>query len=93
VLESKSTVVGPASPHILETEIDGDTSLYNPKTEQVTILNGSASDIWRLADGGHTVEEIIDLLASSYQVKADSIAADVETTIADLSEAGLIDSP
>lgn len=86
-------MVGPVSPHVLEAEIDGDKSLYNPRTEKVTILNGTASDIWRLADGEHTVGEIIDLLAASYQVEAFEIAGDVESAIAQLSQAGLIDSP
>lgn len=85
-------VVGPASSHVLETEIGEDISLYDPQTEQVTVLNGTASDIWRLADGSYTVEEITELLASSYQVSPDSIGADVEKTVDELSEAGLIES-
>ena len=86
-------VVGPASPHVLETEIDGDISLYDPKTEQVTVLNGTASDIWRLADGTQTLEEITALLASSYQVSSDSIAEEVAKTVDDLAGAGLIENP
>lgn len=88
----RKRVVGPAISHILETEIGEEISLYDPRTEQVTVLNGTASDVWRLADGTHTIEEITDLLASSYQVSPDSIAADVEKTVGELSEAGLIES-
>lgn len=86
-------VVGPASSHVLETEIDGDISLYDPKNEEVTILNGTASDIWRLADGTQTMEEITTLLASSYQVDPQDIAEEVAKTITNLSNAGLIESP
>ena len=85
-------MVGPASSHVLETEIDEDISLYVPQTEQVIVLNGTASDIWRLADGSHTIGEVIELLASSYGVSAESITADVEKTVDELSEAGLIES-
>jgi len=84
--------VGPAISHILETEIGEDISLYDPQTEQVTVLNGTASDVWRLADGSYTLQEITQLLASSYQVSPDSIAADVEKAVDELSEAGLIES-
>lgn len=85
-------MVGPAVSHIMETEVEEDISLYNPRTEQVVVLNGTASDIWRLADGSHTIGEIVDLLASSYGVSPDSIAPDVEKTVEDLAEAGLIES-
>ena len=85
-------MVGPAISHILETEIGEDISLYDPQTEQVTVLNGTASDIWRLADGSYTLQEITELLASSYGVSPDTIAADVEKTVAELSEAGLLES-
>lgn len=84
--------VGPVSDRILETEVDGDISIYNPSTEQVTVLNGTASDIWRLVDGNHSFDEIVALLASSYQVSRDAIADDVAETLRQLSEAGLFDS-
>lgn len=86
--------VGPASDLILEAEVemDGEISLYNPSTEQVTILNGTASDIWRLADGEHTVDEIIDLLAAAYHVAQDEIARDVQDTVARFFEEGLLGS-
>lgn len=93
LVKPEKRVVGPAVSHIIETEVDEDISLYNPRTEQVVVLNGTASDIWRLADGSRTVEEISSLLASSYGVSPDSIAADVEKTVEELSKAGLIESP
>lgn len=87
------SVVGPAPSHVLETEIEGEVSLYNPRNEQVTILNGTASDIWRLIDGEHSIAEITSLLASSYGIDPAAIADDVSQTIDRLSEAGLIESP
>ena len=82
--------VGPSSPHILETEINGDISLYNPESEQVTVLNGTASDVWLLCDGRHTLSEIAHLLALSYQVDESEITEDVERTIDHLRESGLL---
>lgn len=84
--------MGPAGTHILETEIGDEVSLYDPKTEQVTVLNGTASDIWRLADGEHDVDEIVRLLAASYQVSPESIAREVSATVDRFIEAGLLES-
>jgi hypothetical protein len=82
--------VGPPAPHLLETEVDGDVSLYDPTTESVTILNGTASDVWALCDGEHTVEEVTTLLAASYGTTESAIAEDVEKTIRRLRDSGLL---
>ncbi|HJQ76388.1 MAG TPA: PqqD family protein [Acidimicrobiia bacterium] len=82
--------VGPPAQQVLETELDGEISLYNPATEQVTILNGTASDVWLLCDGEHTVEEITELLASSYEVDEKEIRDDVISTIERLYDSGLL---
>lgn len=82
--------VGPPAQQVLETELDGEISLYNPATEQVTILNGTASDVWLLCDGEHTVEEITELLASSYEMTEEDIKGDVTSTIDRLYESGLL---
>ena len=48
--------IGPPLAHILETEIDEEVSLYDTQTEQVVVLNKTASDVWRLSDGESDVE-------------------------------------
>jgi hypothetical protein len=87
----EEAVVGPPRRHILETEVDGDVTLYDPESERVTVLNGSASDVWRLADGGHTLAEVIELLAKAYQTEANSISDEVEQTVRRFADAGLIE--
>ena len=82
--------VGPPVPQILETDVDGEISLYDPTNENVTILNGTASDVWLLCDGQHSAEEIVDLLASSYGVDADQIRDEVTRTIEEFVETGLL---
>ena len=81
--------IGPAATHILETEIDGDISLYDPHTEQVTVLNGTASDVWRVCDGEHGPVEIVEMLARAYGVDSAAIHDDVIAAIASFEEAGL----
>lgn len=88
----ENRVVGPPAPHVLETEIDNDISVYDPLNEQVTTLNATASDIWRLADGSHTLEQIVDLLAKAYGVSKAGIGNEVEETVDKLISAGLLPS-
>ena len=89
---SQQEKVGPPSSHVLETEIDGDISLYHPQTEQVTVLNPTASDVWRLADGESNIEEIAGLLAAAYGVDREEIAGEVAATVRSFEELGLIES-
>ncbi|MEX2422683.1 MAG: PqqD family protein [Acidimicrobiia bacterium] len=82
--------IGPPPEHIIETEVQGDVSLYDAKREQVVVLNATASDVWRLCDGEQTLDEIVSLLASAYQADASTIRPDVEKTVAELVEAGFL---
>lgn len=82
--------MGPPVSRILETEIDGEVSLYNPANESVTILNGTASDVWVLCDGKHTVEQIKRLLAASYETTPEAVSEDVDRTIDEFHSAGLL---
>lgn len=84
--------VGPARSHLLETEVDGEISLYDPQTEQVTVLNSTASDVWTLADGESTLEEIVATLAKAYGLAEDRIASDVRDTVEQFTEQGLFET-
>lgn len=81
-----------SSSNILEAEVDGDLSLYHPESHQVTVLNSSATAIWRLIDGELSLSEIVDRLASTYDVDPDTIAEDVEQTVSNLVKAGLVET-
>lgn len=82
--------VGPPPAHIIETEVKGDISLFDAKTNQVVVLNSTASDVWRLSDGEHTLEEIVTLLASAYKTDPERIRNDVKTTIGQLVDEGFL---
>ncbi len=85
-----ANLVGPPTDHIVETDIEGDISLYDPSTEQVMVLNATASDVWLLSDGEHTLPEMVELLAGAYGVKPDDIEEEVESTVASFIESGFI---
>lgn len=83
-------LVGPPPAHIIESEIDGDISLYDPSRAEVLVLNSTASDIWRLSDGRFTMERLISVLANAYQMDSSSIRPEVEATIRDLVDRGFL---
>ena len=92
MVEPDERRVGPAVPHVLQTEIGDEISVYDPKTEQVTVLNGTASDIFRLLDGTLTLTEITQLIAGAYGVETGAVTDDVAKAVSSLIDAGIIDS-
>ena len=83
-------LVGPPNDRIIESDIAGDLSLYDPSTDQVMVLNTTATDVWLLSDGEHTLPEMVELLAGAYGVKPDDIKDEVEETISSFVENGFI---
>lgn len=83
--------VGPPPPHVIETEVAGDVSLYDARREYVLVLNRTASDIWLLCDGDFTPAEITDRLASSYQTSPAEIRNDVDETLEEFVTEGFLD--
>ena len=88
---SPSGPVGPPAAHLVETEVEGRINLYDPASEEVHVLNETASDVWRLSDGSQTVDQIVALLAKAYGVEPDTIAADVAATLSDFYARGLLE--
>lgn len=82
--------IGPPPESVRALEVDGDISLYDRSSQRALMLNGTASAIWRLADGERTLDEVIAELASSYHADAGAIRTDVERTVRDLVDAGFL---
>ncbi len=83
-----------AAPNVIIEELDADVCLYRPDTDEVLVLNQTAGDIWRLADGEHSVPGIAATLATAYSQPAGEVEDAVRTTVNDLVDRGfLIDSP
>lgn len=77
--------------NVIETEVDGDVGLYDPSTEEVVVLNQTASDIWRLCDGGSTLDEIVRLLARAYGAEPSTIREDVAIVVDQLRRQGFLE--
>jgi hypothetical protein len=90
VSPERAPTVGPPRPTVQALELDGDISLYDSATSRALMLNGTASDVWRLLDGEHTLDEIVELLATAYQVSSMSIRSDVVRAVDELAAAGVL---
>lgn len=88
-----SRPIGPRAPSVLETEIDGDISLYDPTSETVAVLNATAGDVWRLCGEGTTLEQAVAALARAYDVDGATITEEVTRVIEDLTRQGFLLGP
>jgi hypothetical protein len=70
--------------------LDNELLLYHPTETNIFYFNQTASLIWQLCDGQHSVAEIIELLKEAYPDAADTIPSDVTTTIQQFEEHGCI---
>lgn len=82
--------VGPPIAAAVSTEIEGRLSILNPHTDRVLMLNETASDIWRLADGEHDLDGLVGLLADAYGVDGAAIRPEVEKVVATLRVEGFL---
>lgn len=72
------------APHVVVEDLDDDLCLYRSDINEVLVLNQSAGDVWRLADGQRTLTAIADQLARVYGEDETALQADVRTVVADL---------
>ncbi len=85
--------IGPPPPQIIETEVKGDLSLYDPAQEKVLVLNGTATDVWLLCDGEHTPTQIVTLIAGVHGQNPAVIRPEIESTIAYFLDEGFLPPP
>lgn len=82
--------IGPPQPGVRAVELGEDISLYNPRTHGAALLNSTASDVWRLLDGEHTLDQIVGLLSAAYDADPAVIRDGVWQTIEELASAGFL---
>jgi Coenzyme PQQ synthesis protein D (PqqD) len=78
-----------AAPEAVAREVDGNFTIYDKARDSVTVLNESASEIWRLCDG-RVGSAIVDELARRYAADPEQIRKDVESTLDELAASGLL---
>ena len=77
-------------PHFLLERLDGDILLYHPGLTKTIRLNETASAIWELCDGRHSVREIVELLGEAFPEAHPDVLADVEATVRRFADEGAV---
>jgi hypothetical protein len=89
-----SEVVGKPADGVREQTLgDDELSLFDPGTGRAVALNRTARDVWALADGVSTVDEVVATLATAYAVPAAEIDADVRAVLRQMTAAGILVLP
>lgn len=70
--------------------VGDEVSLFDATTGQALRLNRTAADVYALADGEHTMDELVAVLARAYGVPPQSIAQDVANGVQELLTAGAL---
>lgn len=83
-------LIGPAAPDVMVQAVDDDLIIFDPQSEEYYTLNRTAREVWELADGTRTADNITRVLAERYAAEAAAIAPDVDAIIANLTAAKLI---
>ena len=71
-------------------EMDGNTLLYRPTSQNAVHLDSVASLIWKMCDGTRTAEELAGELAEIYPESANTVKSDVLETVEMLLQSGAI---
>ena len=69
---------------------DGSTLLFHPANLMTYPVSASASLVWRVCDGLHSVDEIVDQVESQYEVDRETAEKDVSKLLADFANFGLL---
>lgn len=84
------SVVARRSSRVAWREIDGEIVIISPEDSSVHELNETAGAFWRAADGKRDIAEIARSLAAAYEAPVDSVLADIEELVAELSAKRLL---
>ncbi len=70
--------------------VDGEAVIVIPQKGVVTVLNETGSAIWQLLDGGKTVEDIMNIISSEFNVSREEAEKDTLDFIKELEEKDMV---
>ena len=69
----------------------GRHALHDPTSGRVCVINDTALAVWELCDGATATEEMVASICMVFDAAPDHVLADLEETLATLTEAGLLE--
>jgi len=70
--------------------IDGEAVIVIPQKGVVTVLNETGSGIWQLLDGRNSIEDIINIISSEFDVSREQAEKDTLDFIEELVEKDMV---
>ena len=74
----------------VETKIGDELIVMHLESGEFFSLRGTAAEIWELADGGRSTDQIVEELAARHDAPADAVREDVQEFLDQLGQAGLV---
>jgi PqqD family protein of HPr-rel-A system len=81
------------SREVLEARLDDETVLYDPRRQELFVLNSSAALVWSCCDGSATPAEIAADIAEVFQADPATVEQQVAQLVEDWRGRGLLDDP
>lgn len=78
------------SPATASRVFSGEAVVITPADNTVRMLNPVGSRVWELADGQHTVDEIVDALVAEFAVDRAAAQGSVQKFVTELMDKGLL---
>jgi pyrroloquinoline quinone biosynthesis protein D len=70
--------------------VEAESSIFDPQTEHVHLLNETALAIWQICDGQTTAREMVDAICELSGLAEEVVAEDVLRTLRQFTKLGLI---
>ena len=78
------------SPIVVSRLLDQEMVLVHPVQGKVRVLNSVGARVWELADGQHTLNDIIQTIATEYQVDTARVEVEVPAFCEELAQRGIM---
>jgi len=64
--------------------------LFDQRTGKFKLLNPVAYEVWKLCDGSHTTDEIVEEIVRTFEVSKEQASSDISKVLADMKDQQLI---
>lgn len=84
------------SPQTASRVVDGEAVVVLPMSSEINTLNAVGTRIWELADGSHSVSDIIDRIKYEFEIDTETVKRDTVSFISELITRNMVnlnDSP
>jgi hypothetical protein len=75
---------------VVESEFEGELTLYDPSNAANYYLSATAASVWRSCNGSRSTHDLARNLVGTYDITFPQALADVEQLVAAFAEAGLL---